>query len=210
MPQNSKSIPRLNEYILQPNALDIQVSITAKQPLGSPMTRSNTSPRVIIAINNNPSTNIILSTGRRASILRQPINNIAAHIDVFTPVRRRPTRHSSTRLRKGGQVDRRCCLVIIPTQLIKNTTHSTARMITDMDMNLFLGAGGDTVYRKCSRTPDTPVVECILTKPKSAVHVSSGTQLQNARYQIRRSDQVSTAKDYPRRGLVGLRRANAN
>lgn len=71
-------------------------------------------------------------------------------------------------------------------------------MVTDLDMNLLLGAGGDTVDRKCSCVPDTSGVECILTKAEAPVHVSSGAQLKNAGDQVRRGDQVSTAEDHPR------------
>lgn len=65
-------------------------------------------------------------------------------------------------------------------QLIKNTTRRTSRVITDMDKNLLLRAGGDTVYRKCPCVPNTSVVKSILAKPESSIHVSSRTQLQNA------------------------------
>ncbi|KAJ5421027.1 hypothetical protein N7465_003546 [Penicillium sp. CMV-2018d] len=68
-----------------------------------------------------------------------------------------------------------------------------------MYMNLLLRAGGDTVCRKCPYTPDTSVVKSILDKPESPAHVSSRTQLQNPWHQIRRSNQVSIAENYPRR-----------
>lgn len=58
--------------------------------------------------------------------------------------------------------------------------------------------------------PNTSVVKSILAKPESPVHVNSRTQLQNVRYQIRRSNQVSTAENNPQSGLVELGRANAN
>ncbi|KAJ5481902.1 hypothetical protein N7475_000714 [Penicillium sp. IBT 31633x] len=181
--QTQEHIDRADQQSLSRSSLvqerrpKVKGLISTKHTLSGPRTRSNTSPGKPILVSNNPSTDIILSTVRLASKLTQPCSNITAHINILVFVRRDPTRHRSIRPGIGRQINRGRGLIFGRVQIINDTTQRNIGLITDMNMNLFLGARGDTIHCKRSCSPDMSIPERILTQPEPTVRVSSGAQL---------------------------------
>lgn len=79
-------------------------------------------------------------------------------------------------------------------------------MITDMDMNLLLRAGGDTVYRKCPCVPVSLIPLLLrVSRPSQNPPSTSAAEL-NCRmpqYQIRHSNQVSDTENYHEGACLG-------